>query len=210
MQRPMEHQEVLTREVSHRVKNSLALVASLLGLQARAASDPRVKQAIADAEMRIGTVARVHDHLWRQPEVSIVDLSAFLRDLCANLQATAPAQHCLVCEAEPIMVPTDQAIPLGLLVNELVTNAFKYAYPSGDGGEVRVRIDAHESRIRLEVSDQGVGLPAGFDAHGRSSRSGSLGMRLVSGFARQLGGRLAVSSGERGARFKLDLPRQGA
>src|SRR3982750_3796099 len=75
---------------------------------------------------------------------------------------------------------------------------------------VRVRIDAHESRIRLEVSDQGVGLPAGFDAHGRSSRSGSLGMRLVSGFARQLGGRLAVSSGERGARFKLDLPRQGA
>ena len=210
MRRAMEHQEVLTREVSHRVKNSLQLVASLLHLQAHAAGDPQVRQAITDAEMRIGTVARVHDHLWRQSEVSIVDLAVFLRDLCDNLQATAPAQHCLVCEAESIMIPTDQAIPLGLLVNELVTNAFKYAYPGGDGGEIRVSIGAADAtRIRLEVSDRGVGLPQEFGVPERASTSSSLGMRLLGGFARQLGGRLTVSSNDPGARFALEIPRRG-
>ena len=205
VQRAMDHQEVLIREVSHRVKNSLQLVGSLLGLQARTAA-PEVRRAILDAQMRIGTVAKVHDHLWRQSDVSIVDLAKFLRDLCDNLRSTAPANHSLVCEAASILLPTDRAIPLGLLVNELVTNAFKYAYPDG-GGEVRVKIATEDNRIRLEVSDQGIGLPKGFGSPGQGHKAGSLGMRLINGFAAQLEARLEISSAQPGARFALEIPR---
>lgn len=209
VKRAMEHQEVLIREVSHRVKNSLQLVASLLGLQARDA-DPVVRRAILDAQMRIGSVAQVHDHLWRQADVSIIDMAAFLRDLCENLQSTAPALHSLVCNAQSILLPTDRAIPVGLLVNELVTNAFKYAYPGVGGGEVCVTINASgEDRIRLEVYDQGIGLPEGVGLQAKGLKSNSLGMRLIRGFVSQLEGNLEVSSGNPGARFAVDMPLNG-
>jgi PAS domain S-box-containing protein len=201
------HQETMTREVSHRVKNSLALVASLLGLQARATRQDEVRRALLDAEARVGTIAEVHDQLWRRGDVTTVDLADFLGRLCANLQATAP-QHRLVFEADrAIVVATDRAIPLGLLLNELVTNAFEYAYP-GASGEVRVILSAPEpGQIRLEVVDRGQGLPAGFDL---ARLTGSLGVRLISGFVRQLGARLETSSAEPGARFVLRLSHAGA
>jgi len=201
------HQETMTREVSHRVKNSLALVASLLGLQARATRQDEVRRALLDAEARVGTIAEVHDQLWRRGDVTTVDLADFLGRLCANLQATAP-QHRLVFEADrAIVVATDRAIPLGLLLNELVTNAFKYAYP-GSSGDVRVILSAPEpGQIRLEVVDRGQGLPEGFDL---ARLTGSLGVRLISGFVRQLGARLETSSAEPGARFVLCLSHAGA
>ena len=202
----VEQQAILMGEVSHRVKNSLALVAGLLGLQARAATDPAVRAAFEDARARVGTIAQVHDQLWRQTQVETVDLSQFLKDLCVKLKETAP-NHTLVVEANPsIVVPTDQAIPLGLLANELVTNAFKYAYPDG-AGEVRIVLHASAERVRLEVADRGVGLPDGFDL--AQSAKGSLGTRLINGFVRQLGGTLEVSDAGPGARFVLDIPRAG-
>jgi PAS domain S-box-containing protein len=190
----VEHQEVLVREVSHRVKNSLAMVASMLGLQSRAARDPEARRLLEEAQTRVETVAQVHDQLWRLENVQSVDLAPFLGGLCARLQETAPAGHSVVCDLESIVVPTDRAIPMGLLVNELVTNAFKYAYPVG-GGEIRVNLALPQNDgIRLEV------------AAGRGGRS--LGMRLVHGLARQLGGRLQISAAEpRGTRFTLDVPR---
>jgi two-component sensor histidine kinase len=201
MRQATEHQQILTREVSHRVKNSLALVASLLGVQARAAKDDEVRRALTDAEARVATIAEVHDQLWRRGDVRQVDLSEFLGDLCEKLQETAP-QHRLVFEgAGPILAPTDQAVPLGLLVNELVTNAFKYAYPAGPG-EVRVSLRREGSgRILLEVADCGRGLPPDFDL---ARPNGSLGMRLIRGFARQLGADMQVSS-VGGARFTFTM-----
>ena len=198
----VERQEMLTHEVSHRVKNSLQLVASLLRLQASGSRQAEVKSAINDAVARVSTIARVHDRLWRQSEVETLDFAGVLRDLCEDLQNIAPKCQ-LVCEAPPVVMPTDMAVPLGLVVNELVTNAFKHGCPEGCG-EVRIVIDAMEAgSLRLSVADRGPGLPDGFDPR---NHAGSLGMRLVSGMVRQLNGALDVVSAEPGARFVITLP----
>lgn len=205
----VEQQKVLVREVSHRVKNSLAMVAGMLRLQSRAAGDPGARRVLEEAQGRVEMVAQVHDQLWRQEDVQSVDLAAFLGGLCARLQETAPAGHRVVWRLNPMVVPTDRAIPMGLLVNELVTNAFKYAYPDGapvDGGEISVAVaSARENGIRIEVSDQGVGLPEDFNPADR--RGNSLGMRLIHGLARQLGAELEVTAAQpRGTRVRLDVP----
>lgn len=198
-----ERQALLVREISHRVKNSLALVASLLRLQARGTRHEEVRRAVEDAQTRIATIAKVHDHLWQHSEVTNVDLAEFLAGLCDGLQSTAPS-HRLVYQAdEAVPVSVDRAIPIGLLVNELVTNAFKYAYPAATGGEVRVTLSRPNFRcIRLEVADRGRGLPADFDLH---RPTGSLGVRIIDAVTRQLGCRLQALSGEPGARFVVDM-----
>lgn len=202
MEQSLEQQQLLNREASHRIKNSLLLVASLLTLQARTLKDPESQRAITEAVARVSTIAQVHDQLWRQPTAAAVDLHVLLADLCMHLRGTAP-NHVLVFEAEPVTVTSDKAIPLALLVNEIVTNAFKYAYPGG-AGEVRVTLSVPEATlISLEIADQGVGLPKGFDLAGRS---GSLGMRLIANLTRQLGADLKVTSGNPGTVFSISAP----
>lgn len=197
----MKHQEVLTREISHRVKNSLALVAGLLNMQGRMARDADLKRALDDAQGRVHTIAQVHDRLWRSNEVHSVDLAEFMTELCQQLSQSAPAEDALRYEFAQVTIATDQAVPLGLLVNELVTNAFKYAYPDGAGTVLVLITPSELGHIRLEVSDTGVGLPSGFDA----ASSKSLGMKLITSLARQLGGRAEWQDAQPGARFVLDF-----
>jgi two-component sensor histidine kinase len=209
----LARQDLLAREMSHRVKNSLAIVASLLALQARAAEEPVVQTALADARSRVEAIAGVHDQLWRQGDRAgedgegvpgELDLAPFLEKLVANL-AGGPDQR-LVCTAAPQRISADRAIPIGLLVNELVTNALKYAYPPEThpaGGAIRVRAERHLETLVVEVVDDGVGLPTGFEI-GRSSKS--LGMRVVGSLTRQLGGSLTTPPRERGACFRLEVP----
>ena len=198
----LERQELLSREMSHRVKNSLAVVAGFLGLQARGSDNAEVKAALADARARVDAVAQVHDQLWRQPSLEAIDVAGFLDALCDRLQESAP-HHTLVCRAQPVSLPADLAIPLGLFVNELVTNAIKYAYPEG-GGEIRVTIhDGQADGLLLAVCDDGVGLPEGFDPG--APRRASLGMRIVNSLARQLGGPLEVARDRPGAHFSLRI-----
>ncbi|RVU13962.1 sensor histidine kinase [Methylobacterium oryzihabitans] len=198
----VERQELLSREMSHRVKNSLSIVAGLLTLQARASENADVRAALADAQTRVEAVAQVHDQLWREPGATRVRLPDFLGTLVGRLGESAP-HHTVTCRVPDAALAADTAIPLGLYVNELVTNAIKYAYPSG-GGPVRVEAEqGPDGALRLVVADDGVGMPAGFDIATFASKS--LGMRVVTRLARQLGGHLAVPAG-RGATFVLDLP----
>jgi two-component sensor histidine kinase len=204
LQEALAHQEVLTREISHRVKNSLTMVASLLGMQGRTAADPALRAALADARTRVLTIAKVHDQLWRQNEVQALNLADFLQELCAQFSASTGLNHTLVCEIEPVTVETDQAVPLGLIANELVTNAFKYAYPGGVG-EVRLSVtQAKPGHLRLEVCDRGAGLPPDFDA----AKSKSLGLKLIVSLVRQLGGRAEWQNAQPGTRFVLEFPQQ--
>jgi two-component sensor histidine kinase len=217
----LARQDLLAREMSHRVKNSLAIVASLLALQARAAEEPAVQAALSDARSRVEAIAGVHDQLWRQGDRAgkagepggtegegvpgELDLGPFLEKLVANLASGAPGQR-LACTACPQRISADRAIPIGLLVNELVTNALKYAYPPEtrpEGGEIRVCAERDAEGLVVEVSDDGIGLPAGFEI-GRSSKS--LGMRVVGSLTRQLGGSLTTPARARGACFRLEVP----
>ncbi|TGN37862.1 sensor histidine kinase, partial [Paracoccus liaowanqingii] len=154
----------------------------------------------------VTTIAQVHDRLWRADEVHSVQLAAFLGELCDQLRTTARPGQTLSCTFAPVSIATDQAVPLALLVNELVTNAFKYAYPEG-AGDVQIALEeAGPGRLRLTVSDQGRGLPPDFDAEA----SGSLGMTLIAGLSSQLRGQMEWQDGGPGTRFVLDFARQEA
>jgi two-component sensor histidine kinase len=205
LEHALEHQEVLTREISHRVKNSLAIVAGLLNMQARTADHPAVERALEDAQSRVHTIAQVHDRLWRAHEVDSISLADFMEELVERLRSTATPGLMLICDIAPILLATDQAVPLGLLVNELVTNASKYAFPGG-AGEVRVSVrEEAAGHLRLSVSDNGVGRPSNFSQMAVKS----LGMRLINSLARQLGGKPQWEDAQPGTRFVLDFNAQG-
>ncbi|KQT57082.1 histidine kinase [Methylobacterium sp. Leaf456] len=196
----LERQDLLTREMSHRVKNSLAVVAGLLALQVRGTDNADVKSALSDARARVEAVAQVHDQLWRQPDITRIDLAGFLAALCEKLSDSAGA-NALRCHAEAVTILADLAIPLGLFVNELVTNAMKYAYPDGQG---EIRVEAYprdDGGLTVAVADDGVGLPLGFDP---TKARTSLGMRVINNLARQLDGELVLVPGK-GARFELRM-----
>jgi len=202
LQEALEHQALLTREMSHRVKNSLTSVVGLLRVQARSAQSQDVKNALEDASLRVATIAEVHDHLWRGSQIGFVDLADFMIQLCKKLKGTT-GRHALHCHADPMLLSADHAIPLGLLINELVTNAVKYAYPEG-AGAIEVNAREIEGHLRVEVSDQGIGLPNGFDI---DQPRASLGFKVITGLVRQLQGQLKfVSNNPKGTHFLLDLP----
>ncbi|WP_320204021.1 sensor histidine kinase [Agrobacterium rosae] len=195
----IRHQEVLTHEISHRVKNSLTVVGSLLAMQARGSSSEEIRKALTDAQSRVQTIASVHDRLWRTDEVHTVSLDGFMIDLCRQLETMA-GQHTLLCDVEPVTIQTDQAVTLGLLANELITNAFKYAYQS-NAGEVVLRIFTVENGdLYFSVSDKGAGLPDNFNETKKS-----LGMKLISSLSQQLGGSPHWMNTSPGTRFMVQF-----
>lgn len=202
-----ERQRLLTQEVSHRVKNSLALVASLLGLQSRSTKSEEARGALEDAHARVQTIAQIHDRLWRQYDAKSVDVCGFLNDLCRKLHETS-VEHQLEFHGTSVSISTDRAISLGLLLNELVTNAFKYAYPEGGGGPIWVRLARpNDDTLTLDVADRGIGLPEGFDL---SRPSRSLGTRLIVNTVRQLDATIEATPNDPGACFTVTMPVQSA
>jgi two-component sensor histidine kinase len=187
--------------MSHRVKNSLASVVGLLRVQGRSAESEDVRNALKDAASRITTIAQVHDHLWRSNKIGFVDIADFAGELCRKLQETVA--HKISCAFDPLMISADKAIPLGLLINEIVTNSAKHAYPDGSG-EIRVSGERHGSDLRVEVSDQGIGLPTDFDI---DQPRASLGFKVIKSLIAQLEGRIAVTSNTpKGVMIQLDVP----
>jgi two-component sensor histidine kinase len=198
----LEYQAMLTREMSHRVKNSLASVVGLLRVQGRNAQSEDVQNALKDAASRITTIAQVHDHLWRSNQIGFVDIADFAGELCHKLQETSPGYN-VSCKFGHLMISADKAIPLGLLINELVTNAAKHAYPAGSG-EIRVSGEHRGQDLHVEVSDQGVGLPKDFDL---DQPRASLGFKVIKSLVGQLDARITASAtGPKGATIQLDVP----
>lgn len=200
-ERLLEQKDVLLREVNHRVKNSLQLVSSLLGLQARADMPEAIRRHLVEARDRVGMVARVHERLYQTGRFRSVDLGQFVTELCTEIARSAglggPTAK-VVVDTEPLEVPTDRAIPLALVLNELLTNALKYAYPGETKGVIRVAlVTAEPGHLRLTVEDEGIGLPADFDRLLRAS----LGMRLVAALVQQLRGKLSIPPRRAGAAF---------
>jgi two-component sensor histidine kinase len=198
----IEHQELLTREASHRVKNSLAMVSAMLNLQMREDDDPRIQRMLGDAQARIVAIGQAHDQLWQGDRVGVVALERLLCGIVDGLREQA-TDHAIDCDIAPLVVSGDTAIPLGLLLTELVTNAIKYAYGDG-GGPVSIETRCDNGTLSLVVADRGVGLPAGLDPN--AARPTSLGMRMVTSLTRQLGGTLAFEDGAPGTRVVFAMP----
>ena len=198
----VEHQQTLIHEVNHRVKNSLQLVTSLLRLQARQIGDAASRGPLEVAINRISTIAHIHQRLYRDQDVKNINFGAFLSELCADLQSTSPSCS-LSVSAPQFLIATDRAIPLALAVNELITNAFKYAYPGGKG-PVSVAVEQPRSgEIVIRVEDQGVGLPDEFSIEGTRS----LGMILITNLIGQLAGKVEVQRNTPiGSRFVITVP----
>jgi two-component sensor histidine kinase len=202
LQEALEYQALLTREMSHRVKNSLASVVSLLRVQSRSTPSADVRDALDEAGSRVATIAQVHDHLWRGTRIGFIDLADFMNEFCQRLQGAAGA-NVLNCHADPMLLSADHAIPLGLLINELVTNAVKHGYPDG-AGAIDISTREIDGRLRVEVSDHGVGLPEGFDLDQPRT---SLGFKVITGLVRQLHGTLTISPNQpSGTHFRFELP----
>jgi PAS domain S-box-containing protein len=194
--------QALLKEVHHRVKNNMQVISSLLRLESSRVDDPATRRLATDMQNRISSMAVLHETLYRSGNFAQVDLSAYLRQLVGQLSRSlmrAPGQVQLALELSAISLDLDQAIPCGLIVNELVSNAFKHAFPEGRTGGIRVDLSpVGAGRLRLRVKDDGVGLAMNFEA----SRGKSLGLQLVSDLARQLGGSLESCSGD-GACFEV-------
>jgi len=196
MEASLREKEALLREIHHRVKNNLQIISSLLYLQADRIDSQDVKDALQDMQSRVHSMALIHEHLYGSHDFAEIDLAAYLNHLCAQLfrlLVRTPDAIQMHLDLVPVHLGIDQAIPCGLLVNELVTNAFKHAFPDGRRGEVRIELQPFDdgSSVRLRVSDNGVGLPAGLDLQHLSS----LGLQLVNGLIGQLCGRLEIGPG---------------
>lgn len=200
----LDYQKVLVREASHRVKNSLTMLSSILHLQSRGNPLPEVSSALNEASGHIIAIARTHDQLWRQ-DTGRIELPALAEDLCASLSGQLPNVK-IECEADAVSLHADQAVAVGLLITELVTNAAKHAYDDACG-RVLVSARAEGDSVVMTVCDFGKGLPPGFDLTNRSSAS--LGVQLIRTLARSLDGVVEVRPGE-GACIAVTFPARPA
>lgn len=204
-QRLVEQKDLLFQELNHRVKNSLQIIASLIQLQSTTApEDAGTRSLLAETRNRVLTVAKLHEQLHLSDGVREVELGGYLRALAEAMAppAAGGARVEVRAEGSEAVLATNRAVQVGLIVNELVTNALKYAHPTRGPGRVLVRVEAgRRGAHRITVEDDGVGLPPGFDP----ATATSLGMRIVTGLAHQLGAGLSWS-GDGGARFRLELP----
>jgi two-component sensor histidine kinase len=192
---------LLLQEVHHRVNNNLQIVCSLLQMQSSAVDDPLLASALGESQKRVQSMAMIHAMLYASTSLRDIDFAEYTRALAAELSNAYrpdPARVRLVFELESIRLEIDRAIPCGLILNELLSNAFKYAFPDNRQGEIRVSLRLREDCVRLAVEDTGIGLREGFSANELKS----LGLSIAGLLARQLGGSLKITS-SLGARFVL-------
>jgi PAS domain S-box-containing protein len=199
----LHEKEALLKEVHHRVKNNLQVITSLLRLEAGRSQEPSRREVLQEMQGRIRSMALLHETLYRSGNFAGVNLADYLRQVATQIfraQNAAPERVQLTIDLAPVTVEMDQAIPCGLIVNELVTNSLKHAFPDGRPGTIKVvlrRLEAGPLH-QLKITDNGVGLPTDFDVQ----TCGTLGMQLVTDLSRQLQGEHELGRGP-GARFAL-------
>lgn len=191
----LKEKEVLLREIHHRVKNNLQIISSLLNLQAGQIADEETRQQYAVSNERIRAMAMVHEKLYESKDLSGIDFGDYVRSLTHNLNISCnpDAQRIRLkvdISGGPLHLKIDHAVPCALILNELVMNGFKHAFPGDREGEMKVtlRLNEREDRRELIVSDNGVGMPENFDAN----ESNSLGLQLVTVLAEQVDSELII------------------
>ena len=203
-ERALEEKTVLLKEIHHRVKNNLQIILSFIGLQADDAENPAERDRLRRLEIRIRSMALVHQQLYSHGDFAAIDLDEYLRILTegvCNVYADVASRVRLHLETASVRLPLDKAVPCGLLCSELLTNACKHAFPGERTGHLRVGCRQEGGMARIWVEDDGQGLPPGFDA------AGGMGMTLVTELTRQLEGKASFSTPPGGGvRFEATFP----
>ncbi|MEO7037914.1 MAG: PAS domain S-box protein [Polyangiaceae bacterium] len=198
----LQEREVLLQEVHHRVKNNLHVIASLMEMQARLLPRGDGRHALQECQGRVHAIALIHEKLYQSKNYAEVPFADYIRGLASDIFAAAgvsPDTISLTLAIGDVTIAVDKAIPCGLILNELISNALKHAFPAGRHGQIRVELARENSgRLRLAVTDDGIGLPEGFDVRVEKS----LGIRLIRTLAKQLDATLA-STASNGAAFEL-------
>lgn len=204
--RQNREREVLLKEVYHRVKNNLQIISSLLNLQAQQVTDPRSEELLEESRNRVLSIGLVHELLYQSEDLARIDFSDYVHHLVSHLQGVFEygTRVAVRTDINDVRLSVDLAVPCGLLINELVTNAMKHAFPDARSGVVLVAMRSiDEERVELCVADDGVGLPNDVDPR----TSGTLGLDLVQGLCRQLRAELTIDS-SRGTTFRLVFARE--
>jgi two-component sensor histidine kinase len=199
----LERHQFLIKEMNHRVKNSLALVASMLRLQAREDCDPRFAERLEDATLRVGAIARVHEQLYQSTDIERFDVGRYIEAICKDLSASFAQCEISVQAQRGIVISADRAISSALIVTELVSNAAKHAYQGHGAGRVWVSIaTTGVDSFSISVRDEGAGLPEGFQI----GKGRGLGTRIIRALAEQLNASLDLVARHPGAEFILTAP----
>jgi PAS domain S-box-containing protein len=201
----LREKEALLKEIHHRVKNNLQVVSSLLGLQSRVVADDRTRKMFQESQNRIHSMALLHESLYQSSNLSKIDFPEYIRQLAAHLfhsYGVGPERIHLRTDLEKLYLNLDAAVPCGLIINELISNSLKYAFPDGREGEIRIELHEYSDRMaRLIVADDGVGLRSDIDWE----TARTLGLRLVRTLAEQLGAKLELKS-HAGTEVQLTFP----
>ncbi|MDP3564469.1 MAG: sensor histidine kinase, partial [Methanoregula sp.] len=202
--RSLGEKDLLLREIHHRVKNNLQIITSLLRLQSRYITDPKVLGSIKDSQSRVRAMALVHERIYRSHSIAELNLKDYLEYLTRQLLLFYNIQQhqiTITVSMDDVMVDIDTVIPLGLIMNELLSNSLKHAFPDGRKGTVSIKCTVQGTdTLRFVYHDNGIGMPAGFDW----KNSESLGLRLVNGLVDQLNGTLDFGTGE-GTSFVITI-----
>ena len=199
----LQQKSALLHEVDHRLKNNLQLITSLLSLQARRASDPAVRQALVGAHERVNAVATVHRRLFRGADVERFDVAAFIGDLAPDaIGACGRSDIEIRLQLEPVDLPSAQAAPLALVINELLGNAIRHAFPDGRAGVISLAVQREGQAFRVEIADDGIGMGTPVAAPG-------FGETIVKLLCGQLRAEFELTDAKPGVRAVIRLPVNG-
>ncbi len=200
----VKQKELHLMEFQHRVKNNLNIISSLLGLEADNFSDIRLKTAFMDAQSRLHSLSSIYEQYYSSSDLDSIDLNRYVGDLAESTKKTFNSETrtiSIISEIEEIRLDSKRSVPIGMILNELLTNSLKYAYPSGAAGEIRINLAMKNGMVTLSVSDDGKGFPG--DYNPESSKS--MGLRLVKMLVKQIHGEMIVEKG-RGVSVSISFP----
>ncbi|SKB87518.1 histidine kinase dimerization/phosphoacceptor domain -containing protein [Dyadobacter psychrophilus] len=195
--------DVLMKEIHHRVKNNLQVISGLLELQSKTLTDETAKEALREGRNRVRSIALIHQNLYQFENLSSIDLRQFINDLCKQVQSVFQRQKTIAVTVNvpELNLDIDSAVPLGLILNELLSNSFKYAFTEGKSGKIDIVMHTlEEGKYQLAYADNGPGLPVDFDV----SKAKTLGLQLINDLARQMGGRVQYET-RNGAAFTINF-----
>lgn len=203
LKKSLKEKQVLLEEIHHRVKNNLAIISGFLQLQAFEIDDKKTKEVLNDSQLRIQSIAIVHEMLYQSNDFVDISFETYVKRLINEVKSTLPLDHQHIdieINTTDVMLDINQAIPCAILINELVTNSYKHAFRDKKSGNIWVNMKNEEDHIFIEVKDDGVGLPEGFSIEEQSS----IGMNIIQTLIEQLNGSLEISNSEGGC-FRIQF-----